>query len=396
MPWGLEHYKKYPFTAQPGDFPQLFVEKPIFVVAKSPELSKKVIEILRSAVLEGRIPLEVAVDHEESLILYYSLLSIARMLNDKRVINRIALAYAKTTSSMLEEEDEEVLLILGTKLGLKVVKPVSQFTPTLPSIVERGKKSEIVLTPLKYAIPVDEYVGIVSKRLAHDPTYALANTIVSGGQVYLDRRAFQRVLEEHVFNTIVQFAESLPTVNAESVQELLNAARDIIAGVYREHSRETGTSAQQGYAATSEEAVLESRTVEAYYPPCIKRIIDIMNTGGNPSHLERFTLAAFLGQIGLDVDDILEYFRKTADFNEKIARYQVEHILGLRGGKRKYMPYNCENLKAMNICPISEQCPGGKNPVAVYKHNLRKAGRKKAKTEQNKVQDEEGKAAGGI
>lgn len=396
MLWSLEHYKKYPFTAQPNDFPHLFVEKPIIVVAKSPELSKKVIDLLKTALLEGRIATEILSDHEESLLLYHALLSLLRVIEDKRVLNRIALAYAKTASKLLEEEDENVLFVLGIKLGLRVVKPPTQSTPTLPRIIERGKRVEIELEPLKYALPIDEYVKIVSKRLAHDPSYSLVNVIISCGLVYLDRKTFQRILEEHIFNSIVQFAENIPKVSVNDVNELMNSVKEVITEVYREQLHEPSSESQESSISTPEEARVDARSAESYYPPCIKKIIDVINTGGNPSHLERFTLAAFLGHVGLGVEEILDYFRKTADFNERVARYQVEHILGLRGGKKKYMPYNCENLKAMNICPIGDQCKGGKNPVAIYKYNLRKARGKMTENKQTAHDSRDHEAAGGI
>jgi DNA primase large subunit len=71
----------------------------------------------------------------------------------------------------------------------------------------------------------------------------------------------------------------------------------------------------------------------------------------------------------MDVEEILELFRNVPDFNEKIARYQLEHIAGLRGSRKQYMPYSCQTMKSLGLCPIVGDC-GAKNPLIVYRRNI--------------------------
>ena len=41
-------------------------------------------------------------------------------------------------------------------------------------------------------------------------------------------------------------------------------------------------------------------------------------------------------------------------FSEKIARYQLEHLAGLKGSGKKYYPCGCRKLQEMGLCPLSE------------------------------------------
>ncbi|MEM1879026.1 MAG: hypothetical protein QXJ18_04605, partial [Desulfurococcaceae archaeon] len=113
MLWGLDHYKRYPFAAVPSDFPHLFVENPLVTVASSSHLAEKLIEVLSTIVRKGRVDFSVFRDYEESVLLYYALLELVKLLGDKRISNRLSLAFAKSAASFFENEDEEVLLMLG-------------------------------------------------------------------------------------------------------------------------------------------------------------------------------------------------------------------------------------------------------------------------------------------
>ena len=100
-------------------------------------------------------------------------------------------------------------------------------------------------------------------------------------------------------------------------------------------------------------------------PPCIKNIIMKLQTGEEVTHIENFAVAAYLLNKHRSVEEVLELFKNRSDYNEKIARYQVEHIAGLRGSKTKYKPPSCEKLRILGICVDSgKHCPKWiKNPL---------------------------------
>ena len=99
------------------------------------------------------------------------------------------------------------------------------------------------------------------------------------------------------------------------------------------------------------------------FPPCIGAIMDSVRRGDEVPHHARFALAAFLLNIGWSVDEVVDVFRTVPDFNEKVTRYQVEHIAGLRGGKTRYSAPSCDWMRSHGLC-VSE-CNVA-NPVQYY------------------------------
>jgi len=85
-------------------------------------------------------------------------------------------------------------------------------------------------------------------------------------------------------------------------------------------------------------------------PPCIERLIEELRRGENLSHFARFTLATFLIHAGWTVDQIVDLFRNAPDFDEKVTRYQVEHLAGKRGGGKKYDPPSCARIQQEGLC----------------------------------------------
>lgn len=96
-------------------------------------------------------------------------------------------------------------------------------------------------------------------------------------------------------------------------------------------------------------------------PPCMRNIIDAFMKAGNLDHYQRVALALYLKWVGFSVDDIVEFFKRHAkDFNERVTRYQVEYLYGLRGSKKDFLPYSCSKLKGLGICL---GCGWDRNPV---------------------------------
>jgi DNA primase large subunit len=100
-------------------------------------------------------------------------------------------------------------------------------------------------------------------------------------------------------------------------------------------------------------------------PPCIMAMLAKIANGEDISHVENFTVAAYLLNTGHSIDEVIEVFRNRSDFNEKIARYQVEHIAGLRGSRTRYRPPSCAKMRTYGLCvEDGRRCPRGvRNPL---------------------------------
>jgi DNA primase large subunit len=88
-----------------------------------------------------------------------------------------------------------------------------------------------------------------------------------------------------------------------------------------------------------------------------------MGRGENLPHSARVMLATYMLAIGKPIDEIVMMYQNAPDFNEKITRYQVEHLAGLKGSRTKYSVPSCEKLLNENLCFATEECSGIVNPV---------------------------------
>ena len=67
-------------------------------------------------------------------------------------------------------------------------------------------------------------------------------------------------------------------------------------------------------------------------------------------YIENFAIASYMVNAGYGIDEVVDVFKDRSDFDEKIARYQVEHIAGLRGSRVKYKPPSCSRMKTYGLC----------------------------------------------
>ncbi|MEM4197540.1 MAG: hypothetical protein QW243_01695 [Candidatus Caldarchaeum sp.] len=111
------------------------------------------------------------------------------------------------------------------------------------------------------------------------------------------------------------------------------------------------------------------------WPPCMKALRTRLLAGEPISHFANFTLAAFMLKIGVGVDEVVAAYSQRGDFDPRIARYQVEHIAGLKGSRTKYSVPRCATIQAHGLC-IEEGrlCGGVRSPMQFYMRKARAAG----------------------
>jgi DNA primase large subunit len=98
-------------------------------------------------------------------------------------------------------------------------------------------------------------------------------------------------------------------------------------------------------------------------PPCIKKALELLHNNENLPHSARFMLATYMLAIGKSVDEVILLFQNAPDYNEKITRYQVEHLAGKKGSQTKYSVPTCSKLANENLCYATNDCKGITNPV---------------------------------
>jgi len=186
--------------------------------------------------------------------------------------------------------------------------------------------------------------------------WKLTNRLLSKGEVFLTTVEISRLLEEEVRRYIERKLQmkvkSLPP-------KIMNRISNLKQLFYEKRGK------------TSWEEI-PSEIIIVAYPPCIKRLYETISSGHHLSHIGRFTLTTFLLNIGMTTENVIDLFRSLADFNERMTRYQVEHLAGLRGSRIKYIPPTCETLRTHGVCPGRDEiCREIRHPLAYYRRKLR-------------------------
>ena len=105
-------------------------------------------------------------------------------------------------------------------------------------------------------------------------------------------------------------------------------------------------SAQETMGQEIEE--IPKTVIQSAFPPCINAIYQAASTTHHLSQMERFTLTAFLLNIGMPPEKVSEIYKSFSDYNERLTRYQIEHIAGERGSGTQYtcstMLYTCKPM----------------------------------------------------
>jgi DNA primase large subunit len=234
-------------------------------------------------------------------------------VDDDWLRRRWALAEAARVERLLHGESDEALLYVIDDLGLQV-KTVDG----------------------KWIMHFSQYLHL-SKRLTTEPRWKLVNRLMDKGLVTLTRPEVIRLVREMLYDSFTQ-TKPLPT---------------------NWHPEE----------AKAVKEALQKRAVKSLAPapskewaPCM---VALRNRVADIGHFGLFALAAYMAQKGYEVKEIVDVLRVRSDFDEKIARYQVEHIAGQRGSRVKYRPPSCQSMKTHGLCiEDGKHCPNNiKNPT---------------------------------
>jgi DNA primase large subunit len=234
-------------------------------------------------------------------------------VDDDWLRRRWALAEAARVERLLHDENDEVLLYVINDLGLQVKTADG-----------------------KWIMHFSQYLHL-SRRLGTEPRWKLVNRLMEKGLVSLTRPEVIRLLREWLYYSFVQ-AKPVPVnwhpEEAKAIKEALKrrAAKTVAPAPSRE------------------------------WAPCM---VALRNRVADASHFGLFALAAYMANKGYEVKEIVDVLRVRSDFDERIARYQVEHIAGQRGSRVKYRPPSCQSMKTHGLCiENGKQCPNNiKNPI---------------------------------
>ncbi len=260
---------------------------------------------------------------------------------------RYALAEAKRVSYLLKGERGDVVLKIARRFNWKI----------------RSDKRNAGSLTFDFSLHFTDFLK--NAKGIQDKKWKLINRLVSKGEVYLTKNETSRLLEEEVRRYIEKKLDT-------KVGPLPQSIMDRVERLKRLFMKKRGKIRFKNFP---------KELVIAAFPPCIGNLYNAVTAGHGISHIGRFSLTSFLISIGMSVEKVIGLYRPLSDFDERMTRYQVEHIAGGRGSRTRYIPPRCATLRTHGICPGGDEiCKRIGHPLAYYRRKLRTA-RKEAKVE---------------
>ncbi|TGC10889.1 DNA primase regulatory subunit PriL [Methanolobus halotolerans] len=197
-----------------------------------------------------------------------------------------------------------------------------------------------------------DYIRLANTLKATE--WKLVNRKLDHGYVKVSKDEFARLLQEGVRNRI---EGSLPVSVPDNVRQACEP--------YLEEIRIALHERKSAFGGGSEFGSVESEL----FPPCIIYAISQTRAGVNLAHSMRFAMTSFLLTVGMSVDDIMNLFASSPDFDVEKARYQVEHIAGASG--TSYKPPSCSTMKTYGNCYSADEiCDKIKHPLGYYQRKI--------------------------
>jgi DNA primase large subunit len=249
---------------------------------------------------------------------------------------RYALAEAKQAFEDLKLEPKERILTIAKNFGWKL---------TLDT--QTG-------TPYEFTLDFTDYL----KNTTHlrDKKWKLVNRLLSNGKVYLTRNEAARLLSEEVRRHIEKRLE------VKELPKFPPKIAEISEKIKKLSLEKIGKTEMEGFPTA---------ITQTAFPPCIEALYKAFSSGRHLSHIGRFALTSFLVNIGMPSEKVIELFKNISDFNERMTRYQVEHIAGERGSRTRYITPKCDTLKTHGVCVNPDNlCRQIRHPLGYYRKKL--------------------------
>ncbi len=264
---------------------------------------------------------------------------------DRFLARRFALAEAVVAQRLLNSEDEGFVLDVARRVfGMDV---------------EREERT-VGGIQYRFSMGLADYLRSASKF--NDPTWKLVNRVVDRGRVLVEARELVRLLRDRIEERVLRLVEEAGRERPNLPQPLLQEVERIKSMIPR---REV------------EEASIKATARPEAWPPCMKEIYGRLVGGESVSHFANFAIASFLLNTGVRPEEVVSIYSQRSDFNERIARYQVEHIAGMRGSRTRYTPPSCEKMRTNGLCIENGRlCGPVKNPLQYYRRKLRELKKK--------------------
>jgi len=348
----LSTLAKYPFLPEARKY---ISEYGLTLESFSDPAYSKIVERAKQRIMdairlgEGVDPSNMSEDEVVELASFPLAIILVAAVKDRFLARRFALAEASLATKLLSEDakrdSETVLRIARDVFGMDVEAEGNE-----------------------YSMGLRDYLR--SSMRFNAPSWKLVNRIVIRGRVTITISELIRLLKDRVVEYVLENVEKAmarPPKLPENLQRIVDEIKSTLP------------------SKRYEEEIISGKSSPEAWPPCMRLIYQGIMRGENVSHFANFALASFLTNIGMSLDDILKIFAHRPDFDQRIARYQIEHIAGLRGSRTRYTTPSCDTMRTNGLCvEDGKLCGGVKNPLVYFRRSLRrlrKADKNKAEVE---------------
>ena len=276
--------------------------------------------------------------NEEIEILSFPVANMLALATENSFIKkRYALAEAKQAYNDINNEPKERILAIAQNFNWKL---------TLNANANISYEFKLHFT---------DYLKNTTQL--RDKKWKLVNRLLTNGYVYLTKTETARLLSEEVRSQIEK------RLNVKELPAFPPTIMGIAEKIKSLSVEKIGKAEMEGFPKT---------IVQPAFPPCIKNLYQSVLSGRHLPHIGRFTLTAFLINIGMPPENVIDLFKNFSDYDQRMTNYQVEHIAGERGSRTRYIPPKCDTLKTHGICIDPDTiCQKIRHPLGYYRRCLR-------------------------
>jgi DNA primase large subunit len=332
-------HARYPFLSAAREAVQAAGVDLAAVVADEPAVVERAVGRLEGALEEGT----VGEPHRRTRVelLSYPVARVLVSVVDEHVlVHKYARAEAATAHERFSEE-----LAAGTEL-----KSTRDSTLRLADLLgEFDLDGAVRETPEGYRVAVGAYLQHAADQWGEE--WRLVNRDLQDGEVPLTESELLVVLRQAVRHRVEEgLPLDVPDPVAANLEGDIDRVEELLAEL--ELTRDIDT------------------VVPDLFPPCMKHLLDRIQTGDHLEHHSRFAIASFLTSIGMSTDDIVEMFQVNPGFGEEVTRYQVNHIRGATS-PTEYSPPSCATMQSYGDCVnMDDLCEEISHPMGYYERNL--------------------------
>jgi len=330
-------YTKYPFLKEAAKYlklPDLRIED--LANSELEQILNRAEERVEEAILYTRVSRNPHNDEDIEILSFTVAIILAIATQNSFIQKRYALAEAKQAYEDFRLEPKEKLMKIAQNFEWKLSLNNEQKIP--------------------YDFALDFTYYLRNNTHLREKKWKLVNRTLTNGKVYLTGSETARLLAEEVRRYVEKRTE------AKDLPKFPSKILETAERIKKLSAEKIGKTEMEGFPKA---------IAQTAFPPCIQTLYQAFSSGRHLSHIGRFTLTSFLINIGMPSDKVIELFKNISDFNERMTRYQVEHIAGERGSRTHYTTPKCDTLKTHGVCINPDNlCKRIHHPLGYYRKKV--------------------------